>query len=127
VGKSPFISKGTFSPDDAFEKGFEEQRAGREIPIRDKERLVATARKVRATMETPGWKEEIGPFLEHHGNPAKVFDFFGIDSKKKKMTEEDVMLCKAFWQLLNYVNNLVGLGDRLAIDLIRKGERPSKK
>ena len=124
--KGPFISKGFFSLEDEFDKGFEEHRAGRQIPIKDKEKLVAIARKLRITMNTSGWKEVIGPFLERRGNPAMAFSFFDKDPKKRA-TEEEVMLCKAFWQFLNYVNNTVRLGERLIIDLENTPEQPSRK
>ena len=111
--KAPFLTKGIFSPEDSIETIEKDiKKKPSKIPAKEREKLILIAKKLKNMVATPGWSDVIQPLLSQRGNPALLFDFF--DQKgDRNVSEHDIAVCKAYYQLNNYIKNLIGLGERL--------------
>jgi len=79
----------------------------KELQKRAKE-LRPIALKIKNTIETPGWKEIIGPFLESQANAGKVFRIVKSD-KNEKQQLLDLAKAEAFYNLSVLIRNFLSI------------------
>lgn len=105
--KTGFLSRSgaTVPKKEDMAEVFEKTRA---TPEQLKERfkdMMPQAIRVKAMTQTPGWKEDVLPFLEKMGNPRKLF---GIKPEDYIKTEAEV---RVFDQILCFIKNLSNIAD----------------
>lgn len=109
----PHISRSTFGKEnEEFYQNLEKyidkpSDFNKELQKRAKE-LRPQAEKIRVTVETPGWKEIIGPFLESQANPGRVFGIVKSDKDEKKQLLE-LAKAEAFYNLNVLIRNFLSI------------------
>lgn len=109
----PHISRSTFGKENeelyqSLEKYIDKPSDfNKELQKRAKE-LRPQAEKIRVTVETPGWKEIIGPFLESQANPGRVFGIVKSDKDEKKQLLE-LAKAEAFYNLNVLIRNFLSI------------------
>jgi len=109
----PHISRSTFGKENeefyqSLEKYIDKPSDfNKELQKRAKE-LRPIAEKIKNMVETPGWKEIIGPFLESQANPGKVFRIVKSD-KNEKQQLLDLAKAEAFYNLSVLIRNFLSI------------------
>jgi len=109
----PHISRSTFGKEnEELYRHLEEyidkpSDFNKELQKRVKE-LRPVAEKIRNMVETPGWKEIIGPFLESQANPGRVFGIVKSDKNEKKQLLE-LAKSEAFYNLSVLIKNFLSI------------------
>ncbi|MCK4820780.1 hypothetical protein KA005_33755 [bacterium] len=83
------------------------------------------AEKIRVMIETPGWKEIIGPFLESQANPGRVFKIVKSDKDERKQLLE-LAKSEAFYNLSVLINNFLSILN-IPIEEEKKEEKPEEE
>lgn len=109
----PFnISRSDFNKDlpKQFKDLYDEPKTLNKALQKRVEDLKPMANLVKATVEMPGWKEVIGPFLKNESNQTNQFKIFKseIDEKVKYMK---LGRAEAFFNFLSFINNLVAIAE----------------
>lgn len=109
----PHISRSTFGKEnEEFYQNLEKyidkpSDFNKELQKRAKE-LRPIAEKIKDMVETPGWKEIVGPFLESQANPGKVFRIVKSDKDEKKQLLE-LAKAEAFYNLSVLIRNFLSI------------------
>lgn len=109
----PHISRSTFGKENEevyqnLEKYIDKPLDfNKELQKRAKE-LRPIAEKIKDMVETPGWKEIVGPFLESQANPGKVFRIVKSDKDEKKQLLE-LAKAEAFYNLSVLIRNFLSI------------------
>jgi len=83
------------------------------------------AEKIRIMVETPGWKEIVGPFLESQANPGRVFGIVRSDKDEKKQLLE-LAKAEAFYNLSVLIKNFLSIL-KIPIEEVEKPEEEEKE
>ena len=126
----PHISRSTFGREnEEFYQNLEKYidkpvDFNKELQKRAKE-LRPIAEKIKDMIETPGWKEIIGPFLESQANPGRVFGIVKSDKDEKKQLLE-LAKAEAFYNLSVLIKNFLSIL-KIPIEEVEKPEEEEKE
>jgi len=124
----PHISRSTFGKENEelyqnLEKYIDKPSDfNKELQKRAKE-LRPIALKIKDMIETPGWKEIVGPFLESQANAGKVFRIVKSD-KNEKQQLLDLAKAEAFYNLNVLIRNFLSI---LKIPIEEEEEKPEEE
>ena len=98
-----WITKSAKSESDIFAEAAENPRAALK---KRTGQLQQMAEKIKAMAETSGWREVVRPFLEKHGDPARLF------GKKPEEVAALSPKVEAYYRLLKLVDSMLRVSEQ---------------
>ncbi len=107
--KSNFLTRSTFNREEDIAKLYESSKANPNLLRERVKDILPAAIKVKATIETPGWKDVLGPMIEKKGDPRILLNLKGEMTPEKYAAMEPEI--RAFNQILTFIKNLANIAD----------------